>query len=482
MQFFIFGLIVSGTLALGGCAALIPATQAGAAAVAAHAGAATVAVGAAGAGVVAGLAAPDVLKTLKGAEDGQGAAQERGTPGSLGAFLASSQAEVRTLVQRAMAAQREVLVVAGVRAQNAIAHGRAVYKDSLALSGSALGEPERRFRSEMEALLANLYSPADATVKDAGERAQAIAYRLRSPGAVPLLNASGPVFLFPFQPFQSITVSGNFPASYAGAAVPQLSIGGKSYKAFNYGPDSLSFNVPTADLNAAEPTEILWKSGAISVPWIPPSLFFSSPEVEQLGIEIAVLPHAFGRMSMEHTVATARIEEKTQLSREFLLEAADDDAANRQCLELAPQEIAAGWRVRRGTSAFVPGAGQAGLQNLEAWKLSLVSESEQAVCWRAGTAHAADAPASQSAAPGGKAGWRISATLWREVKETGASIENLDLAWGSRHYFKYPAGTWKLRYSRIGSAARELVAADDAHPLIRVTTDAGGVAVSIYPF
>ncbi|MBI3374575.1 MAG: hypothetical protein HY017_22850 [Betaproteobacteria bacterium] len=478
MRYVLAGLIVSSALVLGGCAAIVPATQAGAAAIAAHGGAATVAVGA-GAGAVAGLAAPEIYKALKRDQE---TAQEPATPGSFDAFLAASQSEVRILVQRAMQARREVLVVAGVRARSAIAHGRAAFRDSLSRSVSALGEQEKSFKGELETLVSKLYSPADIDVKDAGERAQAIAYRLRSSGAVPLLNSNGPIFLFPSIPSQSINVSGNFPASYTGEAVPQLTIGGKSYKAFDHGPDRLSFAVPTLELNAAEPAEILWKTGVISVPWTPPSRFFSAQEIEQLGIEIAVLPHSFGRMSMDHTITTTRTEEKTRVSREVSPDTANTEAPNRQCLVLAPQELAEGWRIRPGTSAFVPGAGRAGLQNMDIWKLGLLSETEQAVCWRASAADMADAPAIQSAYAGGRAEWRISATIWREVKESGITRKNVDLAWGSRHYFRYPAGTWKLRYSKTGSAATELAAADESHPLIRVSTDSSGVTVRIYPF
>lgn len=482
MQYLLAGLIVSSALALGGCAAIIPATQAGAAAVAAHAGAATVVAAGAGAGAVAGLAAPEIFKALKSERDGQGPEQETGAPSTLGAFLATSQSEVRVLVQRAMQAQREVLVVAGVRAQNAIARGRAAFKDSLSLSASALGEQEKRFKSELESVVSKLYSPADATVKEAGDRARTIAYKLRSSSGVPLLDSKGPMFLFPSIPSQSINVSGNFPASYGAEAVPQLVIGGKSYKAYDYGPDRLSFSVPTADFNATDTREIVWKTGVISVAWTTASSFFSSQEIEQLGVELAVLPHSFGSMSMDHAVTTTRTEQKTRLSREFSLDRPDDDAAAVQCLALAPQEVAEGWKIRPGTSAFVPGAGSPGLQNMDIWKLGLASETEHAVCWRASASTLPDAPAIQGTSSVRRANWRISATIWRDVKESGVARENVDLAWGSRHYFRYPPGTWKLRYSRTGSGTAELAAADDSHPLIRVSADASSVTVSIYPF
>lgn len=486
MQYVIVGLIASSAMLLNGCAAIISATHAGAAAIAAQGAAATFAVGA-GAGAVVGLAAPEVYKALKSAEDGQSAEQAPGSTQSLGARLANNQAEVRTLTQRAMQAQREVLVVAGMRVQNAITRGRAAFKQSLSLSVSALGEKEKKFQAEIQTLVADLYSPVDMRVKGAGDRAQAIAYGLRSADAVPLLNASGPIFLFPFTPFQSINVSGNFPASSNSEAVPQLLIDGKTYKAVDYGSDRLTFSVPTADLNAAEPTEIVWKNGIVSVPWTPSSGFFSSPEIEQMRIEMGILPHSFGRMSIEHRTTRLRTEEKIAHSNEFSLTTANSGESSRQCLELTPQELEAGWKFRPGTSAFVPVGSSTGLQSMDEWKewtLSLVSETTQTICWRASAAHSTDAsPANPGLVPASKkTGWKISATQWREVKEPGVTSEKVDLAWGSKHYFQYPAGTWKLRYVRTGAGATELSAAEESHPLIRVSTDASGVSVNIYPF
>ena len=476
MRHLLSGLTIVCVLLLNGCAALIPAAHTAAAALAANSGAVAVAAGV-GAGVVTGLAAPEIRKALAGDKAAEGAAQESGT---LGAFLATSQAEVRNLVQRARDSQRDALAVAGIRVQSAMARGRTVFKDSL--SSSPLGEQEKRFKSDMEWLVANLYSPADSIVKDAGERAQAMANRLRPAGAMPVLNAGGPVYLFASLPYQSVSISGRFPVSYVGQAVPQLSIGGVSYRAFDYGADSLRFNIPTADLNVADAKQIVWKSAVLSVPWSQPSNFFSAPEMEQMNVELAVLPDYFGRMSIERTVSTLRKEEKTRFSSDFRLGATTAETASRQCLELTPEELSNGWRIQPGSSAFVPSAGSAGSPGMGELKLSLVSENEKAACWSVSTANTQTTPANESAASVALSSWRISSLIGRDVKESGSARETVDLAWGSQHFFRYPAGSWTLRYSRTGSAERELSAADASQPLIRVSTDATGFAVSIYPF
>lgn len=469
--------ILAGSV-LSGCAALIPAAHTAAAAVAANSGAVAVAAGA-GAGVLTGLAAPEIRKALAGDKTGEASAQESGT---LGAFLATSQAEVRTLVQRARDSQRDALVVAGIRVNSAIARGRTVFRDSLGTNLSALGEQERRSKTDIESIVANLYSPADTVVADAGQRAQSMANRLRPAVAVPVLNSGGPVYLFTSLPFQSVSISGTFPASYVGQAVPQLSIGGTSYRAFDYSAESLRFNIPTADLNVADAKQIVWKTAALSVPWTLPSNFFSAPEVEQMTVELAVLPDSFGRMSIDRATSKTRKEEKPRFSRDFRLGGGNAETVAQQCLELTPEELADGWRIQTGTSAFVPSAGSAGSQAMNALKLSLVSETEKSACWTVGAASSDATAANDPTAPPATASWRISSLIGRDVSEASTARETIDLAWGSQHYFKMPAGSWKLRYARNGSPEKELSAADTSQPLIRIVTDATGVAVSVYPF
>lgn len=356
---------------LGGCAGAIPALHAGASAVAAQAAAAPVAAaaGAAGVGLGVGVLVSDDLKRLsQEARDTQFGTQLAGT---FGAYLQDSQTDVKKLMQTAMPAQREVLVVAALQAQSAIAKAQAAYRDRLNLKIDGLGGEEKKFKADMESVIADLRSASDPIQKNAGDRAQAIAASLRLTTDVPQLRSYGPVFLFPFLPNQSITLRGSFPASYGRSGAPELSIGGKSYTAFDYQADSLRFSIPTAAFEAAEPQAIVWKRAELIVPWDRPVLNITTTgELAKFGVEMAVLPQSFGRMTVER-----RIDELPAVAG-----------------------------------------------------------------------------------------------------------ESVDLAWGSKHFFKYAAGTWKLRYSRIGGSVKEVESSDLSNPLIRVNSDASSLTVSIYPF
>ena len=78
--------------------------------------------------------------------------------------------------------------------------------------------------------------------------------------------------------------------------------------------------------------------------------------------------------------------------------------------------------------------------------------------------------------------WRISAGIRREVSEPVFTSENVYLEWGAKHTFKYAAGTWNLRYARIGGSAKELDSSDSSNPLIKINSDASSVTISTYPF
>ncbi len=138
---------------LGGCAAAIPALHSAAAAVAAQASAAPIAAaaGAAGVGLGIGVIASDDIKRLaREARDTQFGTQSAGT---FGDFLQDSRIEVQGLVQTVMQTQREVLVVAGLQVQNAIARAPAAYRDKLKLKIERPGDQEKKFRTDMEAVV-----------------------------------------------------------------------------------------------------------------------------------------------------------------------------------------------------------------------------------------------------------------------------------------------------------------------------------------
>jgi hypothetical protein len=467
---------------LGGCAAAIPALHSGAAAIAAHASAAPVAAaaGASGVGLGIGVIASDDIKRLaREAKDTQFGTQLAGT---FGAFLQDSRTEAQSLVQTAMQAQREVLVVAGLQAQRAIARAQAAYRDKLKLKIERLGGQEKKFKTDLESVIADLKSGADSTQKEAGDRAQLIAANLRPSADAPQLASFGPIFLFPFLPTQSVTLRGKFPDSYARSGVPELSIDGKSYKAFEYQPDGLRFSIPTAAFDAAEPQAIVWKRTELIVPWDTPVWnIATSVELEKFGLVIGLLPHSFGSMNMQHKTARLRQEETAKVSDDFLFDASDHDVEENRCLTLTAQELSDGWRIRRGSGAFVLNRQLEGTQNAD-WKdLGLQNESDRSVCWRALTVHGGSG-ATESGNASSKIMWRISARIWREVSDPDLASESVDLAWGSKHYFKYAAGTWKLRYSRIGGSTKELESSDLSNPLIKVSSDASSVTISVYPF
>jgi hypothetical protein len=370
-----------------------------------------------------------------------------------------------------------------LQVQTAIARAHVAYKDSLDVKANALGEPERNFKAEIGSAITSLGGAANQEIKKAGDRAQVIADKLRLPGGAPQVRSFGPIFLFPFLPFQSVNVGGSFPVEYPNGAIPQLTVNGKSYKALGYEAQSLTFSVRTVDLDAAEPEAIVWRKGELTIPWNKPMFDpFSRVGYENF-VVIGVLPHSFGRAAVEHRTNTVRREEKARLSDDFLPDSNPGGMEESRCLTLSPQELSDGWRVKAGSGAFVSKVRIEGESNIDRQDLGLQSENDRSICWRVRAIHGADGyTAAQNANSSGEMAWSISAMIWRDVNDSAVASEEIDLAWGSRHAFAYAAGTWKLRYSKFGGSPTEVQTADVSNPLVRINSDGHSVTISTYPF
>ena len=371
--------------------------------------------------------------------------------------------------------QREGQVLAGLQVQMAIARAYASFGKSLDVKTNALAEAERTYFAELGLAIAGLGGGSSQEIKTAGDRARMIADKLRPPGDAPQLRSYGPIFLFPFLPFQSINVRGRFPTEYPNGAIPQLTINGKSYKAHSYDAQSLVFSVPTVDLDAMEPGAIVWRKGELTIPWNRPSFDSLARAGFEDFVVIGVLPHAFGRATIEHRTSTVRREGRVRNSEDFPVDSNSAGMEETRCLNLSPQEVSDGWKITAGSGTLVSTA------RME--DLGLQSENDRSICWRVRAIHnPADGTAAHGANEGGKAAWRISATLWRDVNDARVASETFDLAWGSRRFFAYPAGSWKLRYAKFGGSPTEVETTDVAQPLVRVNSDGRGVTIGTYPF
>lgn len=469
-------------LVLAGCAAAIPALQSGAAAIAAHISAAPVAAaaGAAGVGLGVGVVVSDDLRKML--REAAASREETYPAGTFGAFVQEGQSAVLVLVQLAMRTQRDAQVVAGMQVHAALARGLAAFPDSRLKKIEDLSGAEARFRTDLDAAMAKLISQSDATVKSGGESAADASARLRVAADTPLVRTPGPIFLFPFLPTQEITIRGAFPAAYEKDSQPVLTVDGRSYKAVEYQADSLRFSIRTADLDAAEPSETLWKTAELGVPWFRPAAGFSSAyEIVKFRIVLGVLTQAFGSLEVEKTVTTTRAEEKARTSEAFAFSPDNLRADESRCLRLSPAEVSEGWKIRRASGAAVPENLPAGAGRHEWRDLGVQSDSEHAVCWKARAYfNDGDAPAGDAGAR--RPVWRISARIVLDRRESNVTTEKVDLAWGSRHSFSVPEGAWKLRFARNGSPIRELTEPDTSSPLIRVLAERSRVQISVYPY
>ena len=386
-------------------------------------------------------------------------------PGTLGAWLKERQTTSESAASGAMAAQREVSVAAVLQVQRAIARARIAMRDRLAARVETLDAGTRETLSEIDSAIAALPSAEPRAAKQTGDRIQLVADSLGVPAQVPQVRSFGPVYLFSFLPFQTLTVRGNFPAQYPQGEVPKLTVNDRVFKAYTYDTQSIGLSLPADSLSPAA-QGVAWSRADLAIPWEAPR--FDSFARQGFGnfVVIGMLPHSPGRMTIDHQVEITRSEEVARTSDALTLSAEAGESEQAACLTLTPADIAAGWKFKAGSVAPVFAAQSGGALKDH----GKISEDERSACWRVELNSAE------------RLVWRLTAVLRRDVRETRTESEAFDLAWGGSRVFNFPAGSWKVRYAKYGGAEVVFGATDLTSPLFRVEGNARSVKVSAYPF
>ncbi len=390
---------------------------------------------------------------------------ESHAPGTLGAWLKERQTTSESGASGAMAAQREVSVTAALQAQRAIARARIALRDRLAARVETLDAGTRETLSEIDAAIATLPAAEPRVAKQAGDRIQLVADKLAVPAQVPQVRSFGPVYLFPFLPFQTLTVRGNFPAQYPEGEVPKLTVNGRVFKAYTYDAQSLGFSLPADSLVQAA-QGVAWSRAELEIPWEAPRFDTFARQGFGNFVVIGMLPNSPGRVTIDHQVEITRSEEVARTSEALTLNADAGESEQTACLTLKPAELAAGWKLKAGSVAPVFAAQSGGALKDHGKK----SEDERSVCWRV-ELNAAE-----------RLVWRLTAVLRRDLRESRTESESLDLAWGGSRVFNFPAGSWKVRYAKFEGAEVVFGETDLSSPLFRVEGNARSVKVIAYPF
>lgn len=400
-------------------------------------------------------------------------------PGTLGALLDDRQAAAESAATTAMQQNRETAIVAALQSSRAIMRARIAFREQLNRKHDALDEQAKAAVAVIEAALAGLAQGTNIAAVEAGDKARVLADKLEVPAQVPQVRSFGPYYLFPFLPFQTLTLRGDFPDRYPDGALPRLTINGKSFEAYSYDAQSLAFTLPTGVLGATESPLPVWTRVGLSIPWDAPRFDTFARAGQQNFVVVGLLPNSPGRATIEHREKSIRIEEITRKSDAFSLGADAGELEQTACLALSPKEIADGWRLKPGSGAPVlPAKSGSAVQDL-----GRQSEDERSVCWRARIGAVPAAQADSPAPDWDRAVlWGISAVLSREVVETRATSQAFDLSWGGNRVFGFPPGTWTLRYAKYGGEEMVFTGNDRSNPLFRVEADARSVKVSAYPF
>lgn len=449
-------------LGLSGCAAVTAAAAAHPALIAAAVDAAplVLAVGGIGALGIAGIA---------------GYESETSEPGTLGALLRERQATAAAAAEAAMRAQSETKVAAALQAQRYAARARVAHRATLGSKPEAAGAVETGVLAELDSALGAIVKGTEAAAKEAGAQAQLSADKLVLPPQVPQVNSYGPVYLFSFLPFQTVTIRGRFPPAYPPGQEPALTVDGKTYKAFTYDSQSLSFSLP-GDAFAGDGTGgVVWRKADLTIPWDAPRFdSFGRAGVEN-PVVLGVLPQSAGRLTIEHRIEETRREEVERSTDTFSVDAGAGDVEQTACLTVSPKDRSEGWALKPGSAMLMQVSGP---RSGSGWESSLrKSQDADSVCWHMRLRDEGGAPAAEVGSA-----WKITAVLARETRQPRVETESFDVAWGSSRSFGFVLGSWSLRYAKFGGAPKVLDGAGRASPFIKVESDSRGVKVSAFPF
>jgi hypothetical protein len=190
-------------------------------------------------------------------------------------------------------------------------------------------------------------------------------------------------------------------------------------------------------------------------------------------IDVGVLPATPGRLSLSHRISQSQREEETRYSEVFHFDSHADDIEENRALRLTSTELAQGWRVVSGSASFELVQHIEGTKDHDWYDKGFQNGNDQQVIWRVRTEH-------KSFGSSGKIKWRIKCRITRNVTTSPTVAEEIPMSWAMSRLFEYPAGQWRLVWTRFDGTTREFNQTDVQSSFLKV--HATGSSVQILTF
>jgi hypothetical protein len=395
---------------------------------------------------------------------------------TMGAALSLASNKAGDLIRQARSAGNDLLLSTGVEIQNAVASAQIAYEASLNKTMAELEDYERKVVTDINTILITATDRGAQEARDLLRRTQLIANTLPLASKIPQFANFSPIFLMPGGESFRLEITGNFPFGFDQANAPRIEVNGTTLQPVTYTTTFMVFAVPK-HICGATPTNAVGSCAMkLVVPWDASRwyhIFRTVVAHATFNIDVGVLPATPGRLSLSHRISQSQREEETRYSEVFHFDSHADDIEENRALRLTSTELAQGWRVVSGSASFELVQHIEGAKDHDWYDKGFQNGNDQQVIWRVRTEH-------KSFGSSGKIKWRIKCRITRNVTTSPTVAEEIPMSWAMSRLFEYPAGQWRLVWTRFDGTTREFNQTDVQSSFLKV--HATGSSVQILTF
>jgi len=397
--------------------------------------------------------------------------------GTFGFALQASLNKVQDVIRQAQAAGNDLLISAGVQAQNAIVGAQCAYEKSLGQTKDALDDSTRKAWTDIDNLVQQLEKKGSQDVKDALTQAQTIVNVLPFANKRPVLSSFGPHFLVPGNDSYVLHLDGNFPFTSDGKTFPTVVVEGnegKQLQSSTFTTTGIEVTIPLSFVGDAKNDRLVAKNMTIDIPW---NNTWGRTGHAVFKLSLALLPLTPGTAVVTHNTKSSHPEQADRRSGVFDFDSHANDIEENRELHLSEEDITAGWRVVPHSGYFIMVEHREGDEGHDWYNKGLQTENDTTVVWRARTEHKAGPFGTGHS---GKIKWQIGCKVARTVTTNGTADETVPLQWGMSKILDYPAGSWKAVWKRYDKASPEFNSTNLENALFQISATGDSFTIKTF--
>jgi hypothetical protein len=265
----------------------------------------------------------------------------------LGAVLAGLTEKVESAVDRAGETAEGAIFDGGTTVTHAIDDVRVAYADALDETVSSLDDLSTKKIQELESIVDEWVSAAQAETRALAGQAQQIANTMPLASKSPQIRSFGPHFASMATADVDVRISGNFPQVLQPGYAPTLTVGGAVIEAAEATTQSLAFIVPVVRLAPSKSDAIVPNTLTLTVPY---RSTFSAKRAGTFRLLIGSLPPSPGSFRLIRTVDRPVALTQHVVGPTYTQDSDDLEDKENVRYQYRPDD---GWQIKPTTAQFV---------------------------------------------------------------------------------------------------------------------------------